>query len=77
MEAILYKGQVVKAEMPTFIVSKIMETDPGLKGDSSRAGYKQAKIETGAAVQIPLFIQIGETIKIDTRTGVYVERVKQ
>ncbi len=77
MEAILYKGQVVKAEMPNFIISKIIETDPGLKGDSSRAGYKQAKIETGAAIQIPLFIQVGETIKVDTRTGIYVERVKQ
>lgn len=77
VEAILYQGQVVKAEMPTFIISKIIETDPGLKGDSSRAGYKPAKIDSGASVQIPLFIQVGETIKVDTRTGIYVERVKQ
>ena len=77
VEAILYNDQVVKAEMPTFIISTIVETDPGLKGDSSRAGYKPAKIDSGASVSIPLFIQVGETIKVDTRTGVYVERVKQ
>ncbi|MBI4309068.1 MAG: elongation factor P [Candidatus Omnitrophica bacterium] len=77
VEAIVHKGQVVKAEMPTFIIATILETDPGLKGDSSRAGYKPAKIDTGAWIQIPLFIQVGETIKVDTRTGIYVERVKQ
>jgi elongation factor P len=77
VEAILYKEQVVKAEVPTFIISEVVETDPGLKGDSSRAGYKPAKIGTGATVSIPLFIQIGETIKVDTRTGIYVERVNK
>ena len=77
VEAILYKGNVVKAELPTFIIATIVEADPGLKGDSARSGFKQAKIETGAAVLVPLFIQSGETIKVDTRTGIYVERVKQ
>lgn len=77
VEAIIYKGQVVKAEMPNFIISTVLETDPGLKGDSSRAGYKPAKIDTGASIQVPLFIQVGETIKVDTRSGIYVERVKQ
>lgn len=77
VEAILHNGEVVKAEFPTFIIAKVLETDPGLKGDSSRSGYKRAKLDTGAAVQIPLFIQEGETIKVDTRTGIYVERVKQ
>ena len=77
VEAILYKGQVVKAEMPTFIIAEIGETDPGLKGDSSKSGYKPAKIDTGAWVQVPLFIQVGEVIKVDTRTGIYVERVKK
>ena len=76
VEAILYKGQVVKAEMPTFLIGTVVETDPGLKGDSSRAGYKPAKIDTGATIQVPLFIQVGETIKVDTRSGIYVERVK-
>ena len=77
VEAIIYNNQVVKAEMPNFIIANVVETDPGLKGDSSRAGYKPAKIDTGASIQVPLFIQVGETIKVDTRTGIYVERVKQ
>jgi elongation factor P len=77
VETILYKEQVIKAEVPTFIVATIIEADPGLKGDSSRAGYKPAKIDTGASIQVPLFISPGETIKVDTRTGIYVERVKQ
>ncbi len=77
VETIIYKNQVVKVDVPNFIIATIIETEPGLKGDSSRAGYKPAKIETGAAVQVPLFIEQGETIKVDTRTGIYVERVKK
>ena len=61
VEAILYKDVVVKADFPTFIVADITETDPGLKGDSSKSGYKPAQIDTGAWVQVPLFIQTGET----------------
>ena len=77
VETLLYKGQVVKVEMPTFIVARITESEPGIKGDSSRSGYKPATIDTSASVLVPLFIQAGETIKVDTRTGIYVERVKQ
>lgn len=77
VETLLHKEQVVKVEVPTFIIATVIEADPGLKGDSSRAGYKPAKIDTGASVQVPLFIQTGETIKVDTRTGIYVERVKK
>ena len=77
VEALVHKGQVVKVEIPTFITAAIIEADPGLKGDSSRSGYKPARIDTGASVQVPLFIQAGETIKVDTRTGIYVERVKK
>ena len=77
VETIIYKDQVVKVEVPNFIIATIIEADPGLKGDSSRAGYKPAKIDTGASVSVPLFIGQGETIKVDTRTGVYVERVKK
>jgi elongation factor P len=77
VETILYKDQVVKVDVPNFIIATIVEADPGLKGDSSRAGYKPAKIETGASIQVPLFISQGETIKVDTRTGIYVERVKK
>ena len=77
VETLLHKGQVVKVEMPTFITARITESEPGIKGDSSRSGYKPATIDTGASVLVPLFIQAGETIKVDTRTGIYVERVKQ
>ncbi|MDE2027037.1 MAG: elongation factor P [Candidatus Omnitrophica bacterium] len=77
VETIIYKNQVVKADVPNFIVATITETDPGLKGDSSKSGYKPAKIDTGASIQVPLFISTGETIKVDTRTGIYVERVKK
>ncbi len=77
VETILYKDQVIKAEVPTFIIAEVIEADPGLKGDSSRAGYKPAKIDTGASIQVPLFISPGETIKVDTRAGIYVERVNK
>ena len=77
VETILFKGQVFKAQVPTFIIAIITEANPGLKGDSSKAGYKPAKIDTGASIQVPLFINPGETIKVDTRTGIYVERVKK
>jgi len=62
---------------PTFVVLKIVETDPGLKGDTSGGGGKPATLETGAVVRVPLFVQSGELIKVDTRTGDYVARVKE
>ena len=62
---------------PTFVALKVAETDPGLKGDTSGGGGKPAKLETGAVVRVPLFIQEGEIIKVDTRTGEYVSRVKE
>ncbi len=61
---------------PNFVNLKIVDTDPGLKGDTSGGGGKPATLETGAVVQIPLFVQIGEVIKVDTRTGEYSSRVK-
>ncbi|MDD4893644.1 MAG: elongation factor P, partial [Candidatus Rickettsiella isopodorum] len=59
-----------------FVILKIVETDPGVRGDTSGGGGKPATLETGAIVRVPLFIQIGESIKIDTRTGEYLSRVK-
>lgn len=61
---------------PNFVELTVAETDPGLKGDTSGGGGKPAKLETGAIVRVPLFVQMGETIKVDTRTGEYVARVK-
>ncbi len=62
---------------PNFIEAKIVETDPGLKGDTSGGGGKPATLETGAVVRVPLFIQIGEVVKVDTRTGEYLSRVNK
>lgn len=70
-------GQILKVELPTFIVAEITHTEPGFKGDSSRSGTKPATIDTGATVQVPLFIGVGERVKIDTRTATYVERVQK
>jgi len=74
---IFHGRQVLKIILPTFITVPISHTDPGLRGDSSRAGTKPAQIETGATVQVPLFVNTGDWVKIDTRTGEYVERVQK
>ncbi|HOW35998.1 MAG TPA: elongation factor P [Candidatus Omnitrophota bacterium] len=63
--------------LPNFIVAQIIETDPGFKGDSSKAGNKPAKIDTGATVPVPLFINTGDFVKIDTRSDEYIERVQK
>ena len=62
---------------PTFVNLRIIETDPGLKGDTAGGGGKPATLETGAVVRVPLFIQSGELLKVDTRTGEYVSRIKE
>jgi len=72
-----YKEQVLKVVLPTFIVAQVKESEPGVRGDSSRSGTKPAVIDTGATVQVPLFINLDDWIKIDTRTGSYVERVQK
>lgn len=63
-------------ELPMYVVSEVTYTEPGIKGDTATNTMKPATIATGAEVRVPLFIDMGETIKVDTRTGVYVERVK-
>ena len=73
----LWNGQVMAIEPPNFVNLKIVETDPGLKGDTSGGGGKPATLDTGAVVRVPLFVQINEIIKVDTRTGAYVSRVKE
>lgn len=70
-----YKGQTLNINLPTFIEFKVIHTEPGIRGDTAKSGTKPAEIETGATVQVPLFIDVGDKIKIDTRTGQYVERV--
>ena len=61
-------------ELPTFVVLKVVETDPGLRGDTASGGSKPAQLETGGVVQVPLFIKKGQMIKVDTRKGTYAER---
>lgn len=73
----LWDGLPLILTPPNFIEAKIVETDPGLKGDTSGGGGKPATLETGAVVRIPLFIQIGEVIRVDTRTGEYLSRVNK
>ena len=70
-----YKGNAFSVEPPLFVALKIVECEPGVQGDTSKATYKPAKMETGLLVQVPLFVNEGETIRIDTRTGAYMERV--
>ena len=73
---VLYNGSPLSVTPPNFVELKITETDPGLRGDTSGGGGKPATLETGAVVRVPLFVQEGEVIKVDTRTGEYVSRVK-
>jgi elongation factor P len=73
----LWNGNPLAVMAPNFVVLKIVETDPGVRGDTSGGGGKPAKLETGAVVRVPLFVQQGELIKVDTRIGEYVSRVKE
>lgn len=74
---VLFNGQPLSVAPPNFTEMRIVETDPGLRGDTSGSGGKPATLESGAVVRVPLFIQEGEVIKVDTRTGEYVSRVKE
>jgi len=73
----LFNGQPLSIEAPNFVVLAITETDPGLKGDTSSGGGKPATLETGAVVNVPLFVQTGELVKVDTRSGSYVSRARE
>ena len=77
VRGICHNNQILKIVLPTFILTEITHSEPGFKGDSTRAGTKPATIDTGATVHVPLFIETGDRIKLDTRTGTYVERVQK
>ncbi len=72
----LYNGAPLTVTPPNFVELEVVETDPGMKGDTAQGGSKPATLSTGAVVQVPLFIAVGEVLKVDTRTGEYVSRVK-
>lgn len=74
-DVMVHDGAVVDIELPQFIEAQIIETDPGVRGDTATGGTKPARLETGAVVQVPLFVNRGETIRVDTRTNTYLERV--
>lgn len=71
-----YKGSPLNVELPTFIELTVVKTDPGFKGDTASGGGKPATLETGAVVRVPFHINEGDTVKVDTRTSEYIERVK-
>ena len=70
-----YKGNAFSVVPPTFVELTIVDCEPGIQGDTSKAGNKPATLETGFIIQVPLFVNNGETIRVDTRTGTYMERV--
>ncbi len=73
----LWNGVPLQVTPPAHVDLKVIETDPGLRGDTATGGQKSAKLETGAVVRVPLFINEGEILRIDTRTGAYISRSKQ
>ncbi|PVZ65675.1 elongation factor P [Pelagibaculum spongiae] len=75
-EVTLWNGTPILITPPNFVVLEVTDTDPGLKGDTSGGGGKPATMSTGAVIRVPLFIQIGEQLKVDTRCGEYVSRAK-
>jgi elongation factor P len=74
VDVVFWRGKPITVELPSFVIAAVAECDPGLKGDTASGATKPATLETGAVVQVPLFIKEGENIRVDTRTGEYVER---
>jgi elongation factor P len=73
----LYNGSPISITPPNFVELEVADTDPGLKGDTAQGGTKPATLETGAVIKVPLFLEIGELVRVDTRTGEYMSRVKK
>lgn len=74
VEVIYHDGNPIAIEMPLTVELEVVETDPGLRGDTAQGGTKRATLETGLTVQVPLFVEIGERVRVDTRTGEYLAR---
>ena len=74
VKLLIYKGNVFGVEPPNFVELEVTETEPGFKGDTSTGATKPATLETGTTINVPLFIDIGDVIRVDTRTGSYMER---
>ncbi|MHB1419258.1 MAG: elongation factor P [Bacillota bacterium] len=74
ISVLFYQGRSIGVELPNSVELKVAETEPGIKGDTASGGSKTATLETGAVVQVPLFINVGDLLRIDTRSGQYLER---
>ncbi len=74
-EGLVHEGTVLSVELPFFVELEVTETDPGLRGDTAQGGTKPAKLETGAVIQVPLFVEIGDVVKVDRREDKYLTRV--
>ena len=76
IKAMMYDHKIIGIEAPTFVELRVESSEPGMKGDTVKQGTKPAKLQTGYIIQVPIFINEGDIIKVDTRTGTYVERVQ-
>ena len=77
IEMIEYEGKIININLPIKMDFKVIEAPPGIKGDTAQGGTKSIKIETGTMVNVPLFIEEGDTIRVNTQTGLYVERAEK
>ncbi|MBH0176713.1 MAG: elongation factor P [Nitrospira sp.] len=76
VKILVYEHRPIDVELPNFIELKVVDADPGVRGDTASGGTKPAIVETGATIKVPLYLEVGTVIKIDTRTRSYVERVR-
>ena len=74
-EGLVHEGKVLSVELPFFVELEVTETDPGVRGDTAQGGTKPATLETGATIQVPLFVEIGDVVKVDRREDKYLTRV--
>ena len=77
IKVLYYKGQPINIDIPMFVELAISQTEPGVRGDTASGGSKPATLETGAVIKIPFYLNEGDIVKVDTRTGTFIERVKQ
>jgi elongation factor P len=74
ISVLLFKGDIIGVDIPAQMTLEVIETDPGIKGDTATGGNKPATLETGVVVRVPFFINVGDKIKVNTKTGDYIER---
>jgi elongation factor P len=76
VNVLFFNGKPIEVNLPTFVEKEIVDTEPGFKGDTATNTYKPAKVDNGYEIQVPLFINVGDVVRIDTRTGKYADRVR-